>query len=489
MLRRKKQLTSLNMNHVLVGRDTDTICAVSTPPGTGGISVIRVSGKKSLVLVKKLADFLPAHPESHKIFYGNLIDSRNQEIIDEVLVSYFKEGSSFTGEETLEISAHGNLIIVENILNALVFCGARLADRGEFTYRAFMNNKIDLVQAESVLALIESKSKRANRLAQRQLQGSLSQELEKIEDELLWMSAHLEASIDFSTEGLDIVENSTLINRASLLQERLSKLVGTYESGRLIKDGIVCALIGQPNVGKSSLLNLLCESERAIVTDQAGTTRDTITTETSYAGIKFILTDTAGLRKESTDKVEKIGMERSRAASKEADFNIFIYDQSTGLSFEDIEILKELDPKTTFILANKKDLPPHKDNKQVVLDPYFSNFFKKAENTNQNPTSQMLSVSALDKGDRELILKMVADQAVDIESQDTAIILNSRHFENLSKSMEFLKHAQNNLQKNMGAEFIALDLKEALLYIQKTLGKSFDDQIMDKVFKEFCLGK
>ena len=477
------------MNHVLVGRDTDTICAVSTPPGTGGISVIRVSGKKSLVLVKKLADFLPTQPTSHKIFYGNLVDPRNQEIIDEVLVSYFKEGSSFTGEETIEISAHGNLIIVENILNALVFCGARLADRGEFTYRAFMNNKIDLVQAESVLALIESKSKRANRLAQRQLQGSLSQELEKIEDELLWMSAHLEASIDFSTEGLDIVENSTLINRASSLQERLKKLVGTYESGRLIKDGIVCALIGQPNVGKSSLLNLLCESERAIVTDQAGTTRDTITTETSYAGIKFILTDTAGLRKESSDRIEKIGMERSRVASKEADFNLFIYDQSRGLDFEDMEILKELDPKATFILANKKDLPARDINKQAVSDSYLGNFFKKNENPDQNPTSQMLSVSALDKGDRELILKMIAKQAVDIESQDTTIILNSRHFENLSKSMEFLRNAQQNLQKNLGAEFIALDLKEALLFIQKTLGKSFDDQIMDKVFKEFCLGK
>ncbi len=476
------------MNHVLVGRDTDTICAVSTPPGTGGISVIRVSGKKSLQIVKKLANFLPAEPVSHKVFYGNLTDPRSHEIIDEVLISYFKEGSSFTGEETLEISAHGNLIIVENILNVLVFCGARLADRGEFTYRAFMNNKIDLVQAESVLALIESKSKRANRLAQRQLQGSLSQELEKIEDELLWMSAHVEASIDFSTEGLNIVENSTLISRANLLQERLKKLVGTYESGRLIKDGIVCALVGQPNVGKSSLLNLLCESERAIVTDQAGTTRDTITAETSYSGIKFVLTDTAGLRKGSTDKIEKIGMERSRLASKEADFNLFIYDQSAGLDFEDVEILKGLDPKATFILANKKDLPIHEVNKEVSAS-YFSNFFKKDAIPVQNPTSQMLSVSALDKGDRELILKMIANQAVDIESQDTTIILNSRHFENLSKSMEFLRNAQQNLQKNLGAEFIALDLKEALLYIQRTLGKSFDDQIMDKVFKEFCLGK
>lgn len=476
--------------HSLVGRDLDTICAVSTPPGTGGISVIRVSGEKSLSVVRSLAAFLPREVETHKIYFGLLKEPSTKEILDEVLVSFFQKGKSFTGEEVVEISCHGSPVIVDSILSALVRQGARMADRGEFTYRAFMHEKLDLVQAESVLALIESQSKRAARQAQRQLQGALSEELTHIESELLWMAAHMEASIDFSTEGLDIVEVKELSSRMKNLEELLKKRLKSYQTGRLIKDGIWCTIVGQANVGKSSLLNLLVESERAIVTNIPGTTRDLVTAETVHNGMKFVFVDTAGLRKEAIDQVEIIGINRSKKAMSESDINIFVFNLEQGLTSDDLEILNELEPRETLILGNKSDLRRLK--KEDIFESFKAagKFFQKFQSCEGFLDRQVRIVSALDIKDRSAILEMTVNLVLDQESvNDEILITNARHFENLSLSLEHLQKAEKNLHNKMGAEFIAMDLKEAVLRIQQILGKAFDDQIMDRVFKEFCLGK
>jgi len=477
----------------LADRDQQTICAVSTPPGTGGISVLRVSGKQSLQITRKLADFLPQIIQSHKIYFGTLINPADNEGVDEVLISYFQQGKSFTGEEVIEISCHGSPVIVETILNLLTNNGARMADRGEFTYRAFMNQRIDLVQAESVLALIESQSKSSARLALRQLQGNLSDELLRVESDLLWMAAHMEASIDFSTEGLQIVDIEDLLVKMQSVQIIFSRLLESYRSGRFLRDGVWCTLIGVPNVGKSSLLNLLADEDRAIVTDIPGTTRDLITTETTHAGMKFVLTDTAGLREQTNDPIERMGIDRSKKALEQGDFNLFIFDLSAGLTQADISILEKLDPASTLLIANKKDKSKLSEtqflaNFATIPGVKQSKFFQKIQDLPVFLTRQMRLVSALDKSDRRQIFEMFSSM-IQKPSSNELMISQARHFEALSAAQGFLSQAEMHLKENLGAEFIALDLKEAVLKVQQILGKSFDDQIMDRVFKEFCLGK
>lgn len=470
-------------------RDQDTICAVSTPHGVGGISVIRVSGPRTLSIVSQICSFLPEHPESHKAYFGVLKavskQAENAEI-DEVLATYFKHGKSFTGEEVIEISCHGSPVICQSILHELVQLGARPADRGEFTYRAFMNGKLDLVQAESVLSLIESQSQQAARLALRQLKGSVSEKLEEIENDMTWILAHAEAGIDFSTEGITVVETDIVLDRLNKIEKSLEELVGTFKVGRLLKDGFRVVLTGLPNVGKSSLLNLFLEDERAIVTDIPGTTRDVIHGDTSYKGVKFTFLDTAGLRESVSDLVEKIGIERSREAAGESDVVFFVYDLEKGLSAEEITILDGLDPQRTYILANKTDRVAYfPDVKAVENALKNSKFFKKIGGLER----RVFFVSALDKRARARVLEELVKEFADLQAENTVLISNSRHLENLSRALENTQRSKSVVQSGLGEEFLALEFKEALIAVQETLGKRFDDQIMDRVFKEFCIGK
>ncbi|KYG70864.1 tRNA modification GTPase [Bdellovibrio bacteriovorus] len=475
-------------------RDKDTICAVSTPHGVGGISVIRVSGPNTYSIVSKICSFLPEHPESHKAYFGSLksLAQGNQEAeeIDEVLATYFKHGRSFTGEEVIEISCHGSPVICQSILQQLVLLGARPADRGEFTYRAFMNGKLDLVQAESVLSLIESQSQQAARLALRQLKGSVSQKLEVIEDDMTWVLALAEAGIDFSTEGIQVVEDSVVIARLEKIQSGLEELVSTFKVGRLLKDGFRVVLTGLPNVGKSSLLNLFLEDERAIVTDIPGTTRDVIHGDTSYKGVKFTFLDTAGLRESVSDLVEKIGIQRSREATGESDVVFFVFDIEKGISPEEVTILDGLDPQRTYILANKTDrLSGLPDRKTVENALKNSKFFQKIGDLEGFFKRKVFFVSALDKKVRAQVLDELVNEFADLQMENTVLISNSRHLENLSRALENTKRAKSVVEDGLGEEFLALEFKEALIAIQETLGKRFDDQIMDRVFKEFCIGK
>lgn len=461
-------------------RDSQTICAVSTPHGVGGISVIRISGTRSLEIVRKIAIFLPSKIESHKAYFGTLKDPQTHEEVDEVLVTYFPKGRSFTGEEVLEISCHGNPLICQRILNLLIAGGARSADRGEFTYRAFMNGNVDLVQAESVLALIESQSEVAQKLALRQLKGQLSEKLESLENDLTWLMAHLEAGIDFSTEGLELINPETVAAKLSAIRHSLESLVQSYKSGRIMRDGVRVAFAGRPNVGKSSLLNVLLEEERAIVTEIAGTTRDVISGDTKFNGLKFTFLDTAGIREHATDVVEKIGIQKSREAHSEADVILFVFDLAQGLKEEDLELLKQLPKPNLFVIGNKLD---------QVKDPTQTPGFEKLTQYADFAKRNLFFVSALDKNTRPLIMKEISGRFSQTDLQDYVLISNARHYENLSKALSNTARCQELLNEGLGSEFLAIELKEALIAVQETLGKRFDDQVMDRVFKEFCLGK
>ena len=299
-------------------KDEDTICAVSTPSGVGGIAVVRLSGPRAFELGRMIGPFLPENPESHHIYFGTLRSPEGGAPIDEALLSTFHHAKSYTGEETVEISCHGSPAITQWILQELVSVGARVADRGEFSYRAFINGKIDLVQAEGVLELVESQSKRSAQQGLRQLKGGLSQQLKSIENDLLYVLASIEAAIDFSTENLEVLDKPEISTRIERVKKNIEALLLSYNHGRLLVDGLRAALVGAPNVGKSSLFNLLLSEERSIVTEIPGTTRDVVESSVLIDGVKICLLDTAGIR-DTGDVVERLGIQRSRDAHASAD--------------------------------------------------------------------------------------------------------------------------------------------------------------------------
>lgn len=458
----------------------DTICAVSTPHGRGGISVLRISGDKSLEIVRTLCSFLPSNIYSHRGYHGFLISRDGLSFIDEVLVFYFKKGRSYTGEETIEISCHGSPIICEKILEELTSLGARLANKGEFTYRAFMNGKIDLVQAESVLSVIESQSKRGAELALRQLDGRLSEVISQIEQDIIWILAHLEASIDFSEEGIEVVETQSLLFRVDNVIGSLDRLVQSFSHGRLLKDGIRVLLFGRPNVGKSSLLNCFLQRERAIVTDVPGTTRDLVEGSVVYQGINFTFVDTAGIRESGTDLVEKIGVQRSRDAVFNSDIILFVLDAHEGLIDEDKEIFESIKHLNPVILLNKSDLLPSQQNQKVLLDSIAKQFDEQIRS---------LFVSSFEPKYRTSVLDFLFN-IFNVDDFRTDVLVSSvRQTELLKAALELIGRAKSQIKSNMGAEFVVIDLKEALLKIEEVLGKSYDDQILDRIFREFCIGK
>ncbi len=457
----------------------DTICALATPLGPSAIGVVRTSGVKSLSILKALCPNISKEIISHKSFVSIAFDKKNEKL-DQVLVTYFKDGSSYTGESSFEISCHGNPLILKNILSRIIELGARSAEKGEFTFRAFMNNKIDLVQAESVLSLIESNSEKALKVSLRQLEGELSNQYEIMEAELIWCLAHIEASIDFSTEGLDIIDNDVLVKKLSALKFELDLQIKQFNQGQIIKNGLKVSLIGEPNVGKSSLLNLLVQKEKAIVTNVAGTTRDIIQADIQHQGLLFSFSDTAGLR-ETTDQVEKIGVAKSLDEAKSSDLNLIILDGSQQLPkkllqdfFSEDSVFKK---QKNIFLVNKSDL---------INDEQKYSIKSALENEYHN---QILFVSTFDQNSRENVFNFILQQFENLSFLDEAIVSSARQIEMIQASSEYIKSVIDEVNQGIGTEFIAQSLKEALLSIQKILGKHYDDQILDRVFKEFCLGK
>lgn len=450
----------------LLERDKDTICATATAPGQAGLAVVRLSGPDSEDIIRSICTFLPPQLESHRVFYGHLKDPLTDEPIDEVLITYFRAGRSFTGETTFEISCHGSDVITAEILRLLCQNGARLAERGEFTYRAFMSGRIDLVQAESVLDLIQSRTKRASNLAIRQLQGEFSEELRNILNELILVLANLEANIDFSAEDIEVVTTEKLAAATKHLLERTTKLLESFRKGRILRAGFRVALVGAPNVGKSSLLNALLREERAIVTAIPGTTRDLVEGEMTIEGVAVQLVDTAGLR-ESDDEVERLGMERTRRALDQADHVLWILDATQCGEISSHPLVDH--PGETTLIYNKADLlsaPPagFREGVDILL----------SAKTHEG-------LGTLKDRLRGRISTELAG--------DSAVFSNARHFECLGILCKSLEKALTLMVKAESPDFIALELQSGLKALHELLGLDFDDQVMDRVFNEFCIGK
>jgi tRNA modification GTPase len=437
---------------------------LATAHGVGAISVLRISGDQAAGITRKLASFLPDSPESHKIYYG-ILRASDGSALDEVLISYFAKGRSFTGESTCEISCHGSESVVNEILRALIAAGSRPAERGEFTYRAFMNGRLDLVQAESVLAMIESRSPRATRLALRQLQGDFSARLKQIQDGLTWALANLEANIDFAAEDIEVASNDALSSRLRMALQETETLLAGYSQGRLLRQGFQVALVGRPNAGKSSLLNALAGEERAIVTAVAGTTRDFVEAEFLSEGVRCTLIDTAGLRA-TEDVVERIGVQRTLEKLGQVDLVLYVVDATDPVADE---FSTQIPWEKAIVLLNKVDL---------------------AAGAYQEPrASQILPVSAttgegLQKLKEHLQLRLRQEL-----SEDSVLVSNARHFRGLEILRASLEKSLELVINGDSPDLTALELQLGLRALYEILGLVYDDQVMDRVFSEFCLGK
>lgn len=450
----------------------DTICAIATPSGHGGISVVRISGPKSLEYSRKLIN-LPNNIESHRAYLSNIYTFDKSKHIDEALITYFAHGKSFTGDETLEISCHGSPVISEEIIQNLIMAGCRLAEKGEFTFRAFMSGRIDLIQAESILSLIQSDSKKAAEVSLRQLKGELSDKILEMRDKTTWLLAHLEASIDFSLEDLSTIDQENIHKKVAEIYALNQKLLDTYKKGKVITDSMNVVLVGEPNAGKSSLFNQLIKNDKAIVTEIAGTTRDILEGYTIIDGVKVKFIDTAGLH-ETSDIVEKIGIQKTKDQLRDADHILYVIDSTAKEPQLDPEIIEKYGSKT-LILGNKIDLPQHNKN--------FTQLIRKSVD------NEVFLVSAKLPETLEEIVKFLENNVKQAFHESSAIVLKTRQFELLEKMNQCLERANDLTSKNASSEFTAFELRDALECCFELLGERLDDQVMAKVFQEFCIGK
>ena len=451
-----------------------TIVAISTAPGNSGIGIVRLSGKECFDILNKI--FCPKNKgeiKGYSIKYGHIKDINN-EIIDEVLVSFFLGPKSYSGENMCEINSHGNNIVLKKILDLCIDNGAELAEPGEFTKRAFINGRIDLLQAESVIDVINSKSELERKAAIKGLEGDLSKELKEIKSQILDILTDVEASIDYPEYDIEERSCTEIINEGIKIAEKLEKLEKSFERGKILRDGVSVAIVGKPNAGKSSLLNKILKEERAIVTDIEGTTRDTIEEFVNIKGVPFKIIDTAGIRK-ADNEIEKIGIDKSKKAQREADLIIAIFDVSKELSEEDIEILNAIKERNSIILLNKKDLNIQRVEKEKIRE-YSNNILEVSIKENE--------------GIEEIYEKMVDVFSFrGIEIENTSIITNIRHKKAIKDAKENIIKAVDIVKNMMPVDITAICLKQAIEEINKITGENVTEDIINEIFSKFCLGK
>lgn len=457
-----------------------TIAAIATATGAGGIGIIRMSGKDSINILKKI--FIPKskntnldNVKGYTIKYGYIINPKTNEKIDEVLVSFFRAPRSYTTEDMCEINSHGGMVVERKILEQCLLNGAELAEPGEFTKRAFMNGRIDLSQAESVIDIINAKSDKEAEASFSQLQGSLSKKMDKIRDELLDIMSDIEASIDYPEYDIEETTNIKAMTILSKIKEELNKLEKSFENGKLLKEGVKTVIIGRPNAGKSSLLNAILDEDRAIVSDYAGTTRDTIEEFVIVNDVPLKIVDTAGIR-ETDDKVEKIGVDKALNLIKEADLIICIFDSSKPLTEEDYKVIDLVKNKKTIYLLNKCDL----SKKNIETINYISNLNK-----------NVLKASMKEKIGLDELYKMIADlfNKNEIEKNDGLVITNIRHKNLIHKAILCIEKAQECIENNMTIDITAIYIKETLENLGEITGNNVSEDIINKIFSKFCLGK
>ncbi len=448
------------------------IAAIATPVGEGGIAVIRVSGKEAFDQVNKVFSGKDlTQQNSHTVHFGRIMDQQNLPV-DEVLVSVFKSPKSYTGEDTVEISCHGGVLVTQKVLETILSTGVKSAEAGEFTQRAFLNGKLDLDQAEAVADIIHAKSIKAVDAAHQQLEGKLGDHVRKFRQQIIDATAMIELELDFIEEDVEFANKEQLQQLLEDVDSELETLLETYETGRLVKDGVKTVLIGRPNAGKSTLLNTLVGTDRAIVTDIAGTTRDTIDADWNYDGLLFKLIDTAGLR-ETTDVVEAEGVKRSQQAFEKADLVIYLKDLSLAFDDEERKEIAGFQQKaadTPFILIGTKEDIEQKEDWRTEFD---------------------LKISATENDNITSLKELLKNRALENKHYDASSLLvtSTRHRDALQKTREHIQAALNGLAQGLTGDFLSIDLRAALNELGTVTGEITNEHILDSIFSRFCIGK
>ncbi|MDU2373075.1 MAG: tRNA uridine-5-carboxymethylaminomethyl(34) synthesis GTPase MnmE [Peptoniphilus harei] len=459
-----------------MGNLNDTIAAISTAIGEAGIAIVRMSGDDSVNIIdeifKSASGKKMAEAENRKFLYGHIVDGDKK--IDEVLVVKMKGPHSYTAEDIVEIHCHGGVVSVKRILNLILSKGARLAEKGEFTKRGFLNGRIDLTQAEAVIDMIKAKTDLSFDMGLNQLSGALSEVLNKLKDELVSMQALIVANIDFPDEDIEDAAYNDLIERSNKILDKMDNLLDNSKNSRLLRDGINTVILGKPNVGKSSLLNGLLKYDRAIVTDIAGTTRDIIEDYINLDGVLLKITDTAGIR-ETDDEVEKIGVNIAREKLKEADLVIAIFDISREFDKDDEEILNLIKDKKHITILNKDDL------EQKISDEEIKKYFK----------DDYLRLSVMENESVKKIEDLIIDLFFDGELQisSDSVLSNLRHINALKEAKKSLLEVNESLKQKVFLDLIEVDLENVIGHISEITGTITTEDILDRVFSDFCIGK
>lgn len=454
----------------------ETISAISTPPGEGGIGIVRISGENAKDILSKIfRPFTGSSLEPRKLTYGRVVDPESGSEVDEVLAVFMPAPHTYTKEDIVEIDCHGGIIPLRETLGLTYRYGARPANPGEFTERAFLNGRIDLSQAEAVMDLISAKSERSSKIAMRQMDGSLSEEIRNLRNVIMDILVNLTVNIDYPDEDIEIMTYEKLAADLGPVSDEIGRLLSGSDTGRVLRDGIRISIIGKPNVGKSSLMNRLLKESRAIVTEIPGTTRDTIEENLTIRGIPAVLTDTAGIR-ETEDRIESIGIERSKEAGKRADLVFLLLDGSRPLDEEDRFVMNGLDPDKTLVILNKCDLPKQIGQSEIAA------FLPEVE----------IIESSMTEGKGISDIEDAVERRVyhgEVSSGESVLVSNARHIELLRSASDQIKNASEMVQRKEPFEIIELAVSEAYENLGEIIGEEVGDDILNEVFSRFCLGK
>ncbi|MET3699776.1 tRNA modification GTPase trmE [Bacillus oleivorans] len=458
----------------------DTIAAISTPMGEGAIAIVRLSGDEAVEIADKL--FVPKGKKrlkdlgSHTIHYGHIQEPKTGEIVEEVMVSLMRGPKTFTREDVVEINCHGGLVSVNRILQLVLKHGARLAEPGEFTKRAFLNGRIDLSQAEAVMDLIRAKTDKAMNVALKQMEGRLSKLIQHLRQDILETLAHVEVNIDYPEyDDVEEMTHRVLLDKATSVKREIERLLQTAGQGKILREGISTVIIGRPNVGKSSLLNSLVHENKAIVTDIPGTTRDVIEEYVNIRGIPLRLVDTAGIR-ETEDIVERIGVERSRQVLKEADLILLVLNYSEELSDEDLNLFKAIEGMDAIIIVNKTDLPQKIDLNKVKQIAY---------------KQPVITTSLLKEEGVEQLEEAIASLFFEggLEAGDITYVSNSRHIALLNQALQAIEDAIESVENGIPIDMVQIDMTRAWELLGEIIGDAVHESLIDQLFSQFCLGK
>lgn len=480
------------------GMQNDTIAAIATPPGVGGVGVIRVSGQDAFDVVLPLLRRPGGRtelPASHKLTFGYIVDPdpdpQTQEVLDEVLVAFMQAPHTYTREPVVEIQGHGGPLVLRRILRAVLARGARMANPGEFTMRAFLNGRLDLAQAEAVMDLIDSETEAGQRLAMQQLRGRLSEQVERVRHAVLGVIARIEASIDFPEDDIPTPPASELRPGIVEAQRMIASLLSGAEQGRLYRQGLRTAIIGRPNVGKSSLLNALLRTERAIVTPVAGTTRDTVEEVANLRGIPLHLIDTAGITP-TDDPVERIGVQRSRAAAESADVVLLVFDGSEPLTELDQRVSTEVQAMGFDVLTPEEQTNARKRPVLLVLNKADREQCIEIDKLQHMwPQSVLVSTSTLSETGLTQLEDALAELVLAGRQlySESVLVTSTRHQEALRRSAEHIRAALNSLAQELPLDFVSIDLRAAYDALGEVTGETANDDLLEKIFSEFCIGK